>query len=73
LERVQAASGDLEMRIAELEASDARVQDLLRRVRQFLADMRDVAAAQAREPTGPAHGRDAANPDASEAVPLRRA
>jgi hypothetical protein len=75
LERVQSAASDLELRIAELEASDERVQGFLRRTHELLDAMREQARA------GPVEGSDLislemanAEVDESEsAAPLRRA
>jgi Dynamin family len=52
LERVQAAAGDLELRIAELEAQDERMQGFLRRSRELLDALREQAHA------GPVAGSD---------------
>jgi len=52
LERVQAAAGDLEIRIAELEAHDERLQGFLRRARQMIDALREQATA------GPVAGND---------------
>ena len=52
LERVQAAAGELELRIAELETQDERLQIALRRARQLLDALRDQAQA------GPVAGND---------------
>lgn len=45
LERVQNAASDLELRIAELEAQDERLQGLLRRAKQLFDALRDQAKA----------------------------
>lgn len=45
LERVQAAAGDLELRISQLEAEDEHLQGLLRRARQLLEALRLPARA----------------------------
>ncbi|MGK2899545.1 MAG: dynamin family protein [Burkholderiaceae bacterium] len=52
LERVQAAAGDLEVRIAELEAQDGRLQGMLRRTRELFDALREQAKA------GPVSGSD---------------
>ena len=52
LERVQAAAGDLEVRIAEIEAQDERAQTALRRARQLFDALREQARA------GPIAGND---------------
>jgi hypothetical protein len=52
LERVQAAAGDLEVRIAEIEAQDERLQTALRRARQLFDALREQAKA------GPIAGND---------------
>jgi hypothetical protein len=69
LERVQTASGDLELRIAELEAQDERLQSFLRRARELLEAMRDQARA------GPVAGNDLISlhpqPEPSAAQPQR--
>lgn len=52
LERVQAAAGDLEVRIAELEAQDRRLQGMLRRTRELFDALREQAKA------GPVSGSD---------------
>jgi hypothetical protein len=69
LERVQTASGDLELRIAELEAQDERLQSFLRRARELLEAMRDQARA------GPVAGNDLislhSQPQPSAAEPQR--
>jgi hypothetical protein len=52
LERVQSAASELELRIAELEANDERVQGFLRRSRELLDSMAEQARA------GPAAGSD---------------
>ncbi|MDH4059772.1 MAG: dynamin family protein [Aquincola sp.] len=44
LERIQLAAGDLDARIADLEAQDQRLQVLAARVREQLAALRDAAA-----------------------------
>ena len=45
LERVQNAASDLELRIAELEEQDGRLQNFLGRARQLLEDLREQACA----------------------------
>jgi hypothetical protein len=45
LERVQNAASDLELRIAELEEQDGRLQNFLMRARQLLEDLREQACA----------------------------
>lgn len=45
LERVQNAASDLELRIAELEEQDGRVQNFLARARQLLEGLREQACA----------------------------
>ena len=45
LERVQTAASDLELRIAELEAQDERLQGFLRRARELIETMRESARA----------------------------
>ena len=69
LERVQTAASDLELRIAELEGQDERLQNFLRRARQLLDAMREQARA------GPTAGSDLISLQlpAREAAPLRRA
>jgi Dynamin family len=71
LERVQTAATDLELRIAELEAQDERLQGFLRRARQLLEALREQAHA------GPIAGSDLISlqlPSApTSVVPLRRA
>ncbi|MES2227145.1 MAG: dynamin family protein [Pseudomonadota bacterium] len=52
LERVQAAAGELEVRIAELEAQDERLQGVLRRARELFDALREQAKA------GPVTGSD---------------
>ncbi len=74
LERVQAAAGDLEIRIAELEAQDERLQGFLRRARGMFDALREQATA------GPVAGNDLISlqmppprPDAIDAAPRQRA
>ena len=71
LERVQTAAGDLELRIAELEAQDERLQGFLRRSRELLDALREQAHA------GPVAGNDLITlrmPLVDESAPtLRRA
>jgi hypothetical protein len=45
LERIQLAAGDLDARIADLQAQDARCQELIVRVREQVAALRDAALA----------------------------
>jgi len=45
LERVQAAAGELEQRLVEIEAQDARLQGLLRRTHELLEALREQACA----------------------------
>ena len=45
LERVQAAAGELETRLVEIEAHDARLQGLLRRTQELLEALREQACA----------------------------
>jgi hypothetical protein len=45
LERIQAAAGDLDHRIADLESQDARWQHLATRVRGFTAALNEAATA----------------------------
>ena len=45
LERVQAAAGELELRLAEIEAHDARLQGFLRRAHELLEALREQACA----------------------------
>ena len=52
LERVQSAASDLELRIAELEGQDERLQSILRRTRLLFDALRDQARA------GPVAGND---------------
>ena len=52
LERVQTAASDLEIRIAELEANDERLQGFLRRAKQLFESLREQAQA------GPVAGND---------------
>ncbi|MEP7099470.1 MAG: dynamin family protein [Burkholderiales bacterium] len=52
LERVQTAASDLELRIAELEGQDERLQGFLRRARQLFDALREQAKA------GPVAGND---------------
>ncbi len=52
LERVQSAASDLELRIAELEGQDERLQGFLRRARQLFDALREQARA------GPIAGND---------------
>ena len=52
LERVQTAASDLELRIAELEGQDARLQGFLRRSRELFDALREQAQA------GPVAGND---------------
>jgi hypothetical protein len=61
LERVQTAASDLELRIAEIEAHDERLQALLRRARQLLDTLREQAAA------GPVAGNEIISLDLPEA------
>ena len=68
LERVQTAASELELRIAELEAHDERVQGFLSRSRELLEAMRDQARA------GPVAGNDIISLHMPELeLPTRRA
>jgi Dynamin family len=72
LERVQTAASDLELRIAELEAQDERLQGFLRRARQLLDTLREQAHA------GPIAGSDLISlqlptSEGASVIPLRRA
>jgi hypothetical protein len=67
LERVQTASSDLELRIAELEGADERLQDVLRRVRQMLEAMRESCAVPATN--APQASRGAVELAAAESAP----
>jgi Dynamin family len=62
LERVQTAATDLELRIAELEAQDERLQGFLRRARQLFDALREQAKA------GPVAGNDLISLHLPEAV-----
>ena len=74
LERVQNAASDLELRIAELEEQDGRVQNFLQRARELLENLREQACAG---PQGSAEllTLDLSSPDEPNegAIPLRRA
>ena len=70
LERVQAAAGDLEQRLGEIEAQDLRMQALLRRAHELLEALREQACA------GPQGKLDLISlqlPQQAENQPLRRA
>ncbi len=68
LERIQVAAGDLESRIAEIEAQDRRLQQFLGRVRAMTQALRDQALAEPAESAGDRDGDDA-----PESVDLQRA
>ena len=63
LERIQAAAGDLDHRIGDLESQDARWQHLAGRVREITAALTEAASAQLPAP-------DAAPPRATPALSL---
>jgi vacuolar-type H+-ATPase subunit E/Vma4 len=72
LERVQAAAGDLEFRLIEIETHDARLQGFLRQTHELLEAMREQACA------GPQGGIDLislqlAQPAEDAPLMLRRA
>jgi len=71
LERVQNAASDLELRIAELEEQDRRLQNFLSRARQLLEGLREQACAGPQTVTDLMTLTVPLNDDT--AVPLRRA
>jgi hypothetical protein len=71
LERVQNAASDLELRIAELEEQDGRLQSFLARARQLLEGLREQACAGPQTATGLMTLTVPLNDES--VVPLRRA
>ena len=66
LERVQTAASDLEIRIAELEGQDERLQGFLRRAKQLFDALREQAQA------GPVAGNDLISLELPEAAGMSR-
>jgi hypothetical protein len=74
LERVQSAASDLELRIAELEEQDGRLQTFLQRARELLGGLREQACAGPQGGAEPLTLTLPLEPQPHEgAIPLRRA